>query len=300
MEKILFLCSFLAIISCGKEAKKTDTSESNISVIETENNSEIKREDLQLNNDLSIEYFSQGQGEVIVLLSGRGLTVRYLEPLATKLAESGYRTIRINRRGAGKSTGLFEGVDYHTHAADAEKVIEKLNIKSASIMGHALGGRIARVFASDFPTIASNVILIPASGKVAGDPEEAIITGKMFTPNATHEEIMAGMQFMVGDPANSERVWNIISSSKLTNPEALKSEATLYNPLEEWWAPNGKTPYLVVQGLKDRSAPPENATLLKQDLGDRMTLVELPEAGHLSTVEFPIEVSEAITNYLKN
>ncbi len=299
MKNVLIIFSFLAIVSCGKD-KKNIKSENIISVSETVNNLEITTEVLQLDDNLSIEYFSQGNGEVIVLFSGRGLTVGYLEPLATKLAESGYRTIRINRRGAGKSIGLYEGIDYHTHAADAKKVLEKLNIKSASIMGHALGGRIARVFASDFPTIASNVILIPASGKVAGDPEEAKITGKMFTPNATHEEIMAGMQFMVGNPTNSERVWEVIASSKLTNPEALKSEATLYNPIEEWWAPNGDTPYLVVQGLKDKNAPPENATLLKKDLGDRMTLVELPEAGHLSTVEFPTEVAEAITNYLKN
>ncbi len=290
MKKILFLFSFLALASCGKDTKKQDLKHFN----------EVKTEVLKLNNDLSIEYFSQGKGEVIVLFSGRGLTVGYLEPLAIKLAESGYRAIRINRRGAGNSKGLYKGVDYHTHASDAAKVLQKLNIKSASIMGHALGGRIARVFASDYPTIASNVILIPASGKIAGDPEEAKITSKMFQPNATDEEIMAGMKFMVGDPANSERVWKIIEVSKLTNPKALKSEATIYNPLKEWWAPSGNTPYLVVQGLKDRSAPPENAYLLKQDLGDRMTLAELQEAGHLSTVEFPDKVATAITLYLKN
>jgi pimeloyl-ACP methyl ester carboxylesterase len=51
--------------------------------------------------------------------------------------------------------------------------------------------------------------------------------------------------------------------------------------------------------MKDRSAPPENARLFKAALGDRATVVELAEAGHLAPVEYPAEVSSAIVNFLK-
>jgi pimeloyl-ACP methyl ester carboxylesterase len=58
-------------------------------------------------------------------------------------------------------------------------------------------------------------------------------------------------------------------------------------------------PFLVIQGLLDKSAPPENSRQLKAELGDRVTLVELPTAGHLAIVESPDEVSSAIVAFLK-
>lgn len=251
--------------------------------------------------DTNIEYFSQGNGDVIVLLSGRGLDVGYLEELAGKLADAGYQAIRVNRRGAGKSTGSLSNISYHTHASDVANVIRALHIKQANISGHALGGRIARVFAADYPELTSSVILMPASGKVKGDSAEAKATSKLFVPGATNDEIMNGMQYMVGDPAESERVWGIIQSSSLADrPLTLKSEATNNTPIEDWWAPQGTSPYLAIQGLKDTSAPPQNAQLLKQELGDRVTIVELPEAGHLAPVEYPDEVVSSIVSFLEN
>ena len=249
---------------------------------------------------VSIEYFIQGEGEVIVLLSGRGLDVGYLEPLATQLAESGFQTIRINRRGAGKSTGPFENLTYHTHATDIKNVLQSLNIAKANILGQALGGRIARVFGADYPDMTNSLILVPAAGKVGGTAEENRATSKMFQPNATHEEIMEGMRYMVGDPADSERVWELIEASKVTNPDALRSEVETTAPEADWWAPEGTVPYLVLQGMLDRSAPPQNAELLKQELGSRVTLVELPDLGHLSAAEDPVQLAAAIVPYLKS
>src|SRR5215831_8591163 len=64
-----------------------------------------------------VEYFSQGQGEAVVLLPGAGFGVDYLEPLADALARGGYRAVRINSRAAGRSTGAVD-VSYHARAED--------------------------------------------------------------------------------------------------------------------------------------------------------------------------------------
>jgi pimeloyl-ACP methyl ester carboxylesterase len=248
--------------------------------------------------EANIEYFSQGKGPVVVLLSGRALDVGYLEPLARALAQSGYRAVRINRRGGGKSTGSFENLTYHTHASDAVGVIRSLNVQSVTVLGHAVGNRVARTLDSDYPELVTSVVLLGAGGKVDAEPETDKATSKLFKPHATDDEISEGMKYMVGDPANSEAVWRIIKPSRYTNPDAIKSEASITTPLAEWWAPPGETPYLAVQGLRDMSAPPANARLLKEDLAERMTLVELPEAGHLALVENPDEVATAIVSFL--
>jgi pimeloyl-ACP methyl ester carboxylesterase len=246
-----------------------------------------------------IEYFSQGSGEAIVLLSGRGLDVGYLEPLAAELAKAGYRAIRVNRRGAGKSTGSLNDISYHTHAKDVSGVVRALGLKRIDILGHALGGRIARTFAADDPSVTRSVVLVPGAGLVEAAPDEAKAMNAMFKPGATQAEIMTGMSYMVGDPKDSERVWKIIQPSSITDPATLKSETTTTAPLADWWAPPGPMPYLVIQGLKDRSAVPENSRKLKEELGARVTLVELPSAGHLSPVEYPNEVSSTIVKFLK-
>ena len=47
-------------------------------------------------------------------------------------------------------------------------------------------------------------------------------------------------------------------------------------------------------------APPENGRLWKDLLGNRVDLVELPEAGHLLHYEKPEEVVNHIITYLSN
>jgi hypothetical protein len=67
--------------------------------------------------DSNIEYFTQGNGEPIVLLPFGGLTVGYLEVLSRDLAQAGYRVIRINFRGSGRSTGSGQGVEARAAAS---------------------------------------------------------------------------------------------------------------------------------------------------------------------------------------
>jgi pimeloyl-ACP methyl ester carboxylesterase len=55
----------------------------------------------------------------------------------------------------------------------------------------------------------------------------------------------------------------------------------------------------VIQGLKDEAAPTENGHLLKGELGDRVTLVDIPDAGHLQPLEVPEPVAQAIIAFAR-
>ena len=59
----------------------------------------------------TVEYFSVGKGETVVLLPGGSLSVNYLANLARSLDASGYRAVRINPRGAGASARHGAGRD---------------------------------------------------------------------------------------------------------------------------------------------------------------------------------------------
>jgi non-heme chloroperoxidase len=52
----------------------------------------------------------------------------------------GYRVIALDRRGHGRSTQISDGHDMDHYAADANAVVEHLNVKNAVHIGHSTGG----------------------------------------------------------------------------------------------------------------------------------------------------------------
>jgi pimeloyl-ACP methyl ester carboxylesterase len=274
-----------------------------VGAIGAEDKHNLSAEDVQSGvikvNDADIEYFSQGAGEAVVLLPGGSLDVGYMKGLAEALAKAGYRVVRINPRGAGKSTGPKEDVTLHTLASDVAGVIKALKLEPANVGGHAFGNRVARMLAADHPDLVRSVILFAAGGKVAPAPaaERALMT--IFNPKSTNGEILTAMKYMVGNPMDAERIWELLKPCHAPEAAAIERTAAMATPLKEWWAPVGKTRYLVVQGADDQAAPPENAVLLKRELGERVTLVEIPKAGHLVLAEQPEQVSGDVVSFLR-
>jgi pimeloyl-ACP methyl ester carboxylesterase len=67
----------------------------------------------------------------------------------------------------------------------------------------------------------------------------------------------------------------------------------------DWWTA-GSAEVLIVQGLEDVSAPPENGRLLKGEIGDRAILIELKGVGHAVPVEDPDGVANVLIDYLRS
>ncbi|MDV6331028.1 alpha/beta hydrolase [Asticcacaulis sp. 201] len=60
----------------------------------------------------------------------------------------GYRVVAFDRRGHGRSTQVSDGHDMDTYAADANAVVEALDLKNAVHIGHSTGGgQVARYVA---------------------------------------------------------------------------------------------------------------------------------------------------------
>lgn len=243
----------------------------------------------------AIEYFSQGQGEPVVLLPGSGFGVGYLEPLAEALARGGFRTLRINPRGAGKSSGSLD-ISYHDRGADVACVVEALRLGPVHVVGHAFGNRIARILAADRPDLVRSVTLLAAGGTVPSARQAAPALAKIYTQAAEADLIAAvSASGLVGAPSNAARIWQQLKPSVF--PESRPRGTP--SPPDEWRAPVGSARLLVVQGLNDLIAPPENGRLLKQELGERVTLVEFPGVGHMISLEEPEKTASAILTFLR-
>jgi len=249
--------------------------------------------------DSSIEYFTRGQGETIVLLPGGTLTVGYLDGLADALAKAGYRVVGINFRGSGKSTGPSEGVTLQTNAEDVAGVIQALKLGPVHVVGNDFGNRVARMLAASHPELTRSVILLAAGGKIQPKPAAARAVRIIFNPASSESDILAVMPYLVASPADSARVWNLFKPSLAPGAAKIEMAAAEATPLKAWWAPPGQTKYLIVQGANDQIAPPENGVELQKELGDRATLVTVPGAAHLLPLEQPETTATHILDFLR-
>ena len=237
--------------------------------------------------------------ETIIALPGSGGDVSRYKYLAPLIADSGYRVIAINQRGIGGSTGELEDLTLHDYAADVAAIIDVLDLQKAHLLGWALGNRTSRVVATDFQNKVASISLIAAGGLVRPltEPGElGRLLGEAGIPDTEKFNIARRTLF---SPNTSDRlVYDYVRELKYW-PDARRSQgqANRNTPLEQWWA-GGNGPMLIVQGVDDKTAPPENGHQMKQEFGERITLVNLEGAGHAMGLEKPRETAAAIVSFL--
>lgn len=245
--------------------------------------------------DAELETVIYGSGTPIVLLAGNGRSHKSFDSLISHLIPVGFKPITINLRGIGCSKGSLEGITLRDLAADVAGVIENLNLKPVLVLGHAFGNRVARCLATDRPDLVKSVILLAAGGKVVPEIEVLDALKKMLDPSISEREKRDLRRFFFSPSTNSEvmgikhKRWPVAASAH--------SKASRAISVDYWWNA-GCAPLLVIQGLDDLVAPPGNGRLLKKELGDRVTLVELTEAGHLLQYEKPEEIAHIVSSYI--
>ncbi len=104
-----------------------------------------------VNGDVRIHYEDEGSGPAVLLLHGHTLDHRVWDEVAPALVEAGFRVLRPDLRGHGKSTMPPSGYHWSHHAADMAAVMDAAGLGSATVVGFSLGGGVALEMAVTMP-----------------------------------------------------------------------------------------------------------------------------------------------------
>src|ERR1700692_483074 len=107
-------------------------------------------------------YFKDwGTGQPVVFSHGWPITADAWDSQMLFLGEKGYRVIAHDRRGHGRSSQPWNGNEMDTYADDLAKLIETLDLKKASLVGHSTGGgEVARYIGRHGSKRVSKAVLI--------------------------------------------------------------------------------------------------------------------------------------------
>src|SRR5579864_9259998 len=94
---------------------------------------------------IDIYYEDHGSGQPVVLIHGYPLNGDSWERQERVLLAAGYRVIRYDRRGFGRSSRPTIGYDYDTFAADLNALLEHLDLTGIVLTGFSMGtGEVTR------------------------------------------------------------------------------------------------------------------------------------------------------------
>src|SRR5262250_3578633 len=111
----------------------------------------------------TIYYKDWGEGPVVTFSHGWPLCSDAWDGHMHFLAENGFRVVAHDRRGHGRSNQAWFGNDMNGYADDLAAVIEALDLKDATLVGHSTGGgEVARYIARHGTKRVARAVLIAA------------------------------------------------------------------------------------------------------------------------------------------
>ena len=87
-----------------------------------------------------IYYKDWGKGPVVTFSHGWPLNADAWDGQMLFLAQNGFRVVAHDRRGHGRSSQAWSGNDMDGYADDLAAVIEALDLKGVTLVGHSTGG----------------------------------------------------------------------------------------------------------------------------------------------------------------
>jgi pimeloyl-ACP methyl ester carboxylesterase len=245
---------------------------------------------------IQLEVLAQGTGPTMVLLPSLGRGAEDFDPMADVLAREGYRILRPQPRGIGASSASPTYADLHDCSNDIAAVIEADGNGPAIMVGHAFGNRVSRLLATIRPDLVTGVVLVAANvGHAPSPPKVREAIRNSANPSLPDDVRLDALRFAFFAPGNDAVPWlknwypHVLAAQRLAGDQTARSEDYA----------SGTAPVLYMQPSHDPLAHADDAIEYKAALGERLTVVKIPQSSHAAIAEQPEFIAREIAAWAK-
>lgn len=220
---------------------------------------------IETRDGIRLHWRDWGRGAPVLFVHSWAMQTRMWDYQVAALAEHGLRCIGFDRRGHGASDPAAEGYDYDTLADDLAAVIDALDLRGLTLVGHSMGageivryltrhgsGRVARIalLAPTTPCLmqtAANPDGVPAAALEAMRAEWRRDFPKWVADNTA--------PFFTPETSPALMKWGIDMLLEISLPVALECNRTVAGTDFRAELERIDVPTLLLHGDKDVSAP---------------------------------------------
>ena len=266
-------------------------------------------------NSGSIElyYEDHGSGRPVVLIHGYPLSGRAWDRQIPALLQDGRRVITYDRRGFGKSSQPTTGYDYDTFANDLHVLMETLDLRDVTLVGHSMGtGEVTRYLGRFGSARVSKGVLVspipPFLLQANDDPDG--LPGSMFDGfmHDARQDTPAWIKGFLDNFYNIDKFSSTLVSDEAYHSSlnlAMDASATAAVACIPTWEtdfradiPKMDVPILVIQGDDDRILPFPLTGQRLPDMIKDMQLVVIDGGPHAIAWTHSDQVNSALLKFM--
>jgi esterase len=275
---------------------------------------------IEILNPVKLNFRKSGHGSVMVILHGLyGASDNWLS-IAKKL-EDRFTIFIPDLRNHGRSPHSLSHT-YQDMVGDLRQFFDDQHIKKATIIGHSMGGKLAMMFAAEYPELIANLIIADIA------PKDYSTAGKQFKTVLQHELILGLMDELNLVAITSRKEIDDFLSEKLNDhmlrqfliknihrnkdgyfewkinvtvlKHALHSITSDVNG--EWFTdrlPILNYPVTFIRGLNSDYITDQDIAAIRYIYPEAM-IIDIPNAGHWLHAEQPEKFIEAVLASVQN
>ncbi|PTL81436.1 alpha/beta fold hydrolase [Vitiosangium sp. GDMCC 1.1324] len=222
---------------------------------------------IRTRDGVELFYRDWGTGKPVVFLSGWTLCSDMWNYQMVPLSDQGLRCIAYDRRGHGRSSDPGRGYDYDTLADDLAAVLEALDLRDVTLVGHSMAsGELVRYLSRHGPgRIARLVFLAPAATpfvrKTADNPDgvdESLfehVRNNLLLRDFPKWLADNAPPFFVADTSPAIRDWVMSQMLRCSMKATIDCHRAMSSTDFRAELPRISLPTLIIHGDKDASAP---------------------------------------------
>jgi pimeloyl-ACP methyl ester carboxylesterase len=251
---------------------------------------------------LEIAYERAGEGPPLVLVHGAAADGRMWRPQLEALADE-FTVVAWDEPGAGRSSDLPTDFGLADYAHCLAALIEALELGPAHLAGLSWGGTVVLELYRHHPELVATLIMIDTyagwKGSLPDEEVRARVAGMWEMLEAPADEFDPTFPGLFAGDAPGEFAPLLAEVAADVRPASLRAQLLVMAAADQRdLLPEIALPTLLVWGELDARSPLDVAHQFEQAIPDT-ELVVIPNCGHVSNLERPDEVNEAVREFCR-